>query len=695
MNTRKGRRRATAVALALTVSAAQVILGTGSATIAAVPAAATEPAPQTRWFNSINGEDWTVPAGVRTLHAKVVGSAGGGGGDVVIPGIDLNLTSDGKGGAGRVVEATIPVVPGQVLRFYASLAGSNMGRKTTDIGGGGPGFRGGGSGNTSSGTNPSPSSRAGAGGGGASAVTDASGNPIVVAGGGGGGGGRGCFAGTRGGDGGPGDLDGIAGTGGGGGSGGRAGNTAGNGGTGGNARSSSLAGGSGGGGGGWPSGGGGGRAGSDGCGGGGGGGGGRSFIDTSKATLLSQGYNPGSGGVQLSWSVQFPTSTTVTPSSSSVFFGQTTDVNVTVSNMEDSAQKPIGSLTLTGPDGRIGTPQPLVNGQTTFTGVQLPVGSGELVANYSPDISLFKASNGRGTVQVSPSPSHFAEVTASNPPVGQELTVTGSVLPGATRVTPDMPVPNNTAAADVPGPAGVITVSLAGVEVGTAQLNPDGTFSTQLPWAAGLRLLTLNFGGDGNYLAAAPATLSVEGTKARPIVTAIPQNLTPTNATPVQVALGVSAEAGIAAQPSGTLVLSVDGAPVLAPFTLDARGQATAVLAPLTDGNHQITASYPGDELFQTGESSPVVIAVRTPEDPAPANLTATGGNATATGGTYRNYFGQVPPIASSGVSQLAATGVAGGFLGSSLLAALALVAAGGAVIWSVRHKGPLTRRQG
>ncbi|WP_285726896.1 Ig-like domain-containing protein [Psychromicrobium xiongbiense] len=692
MNIRTGPRRGAVVTAALVLGVAQALLGGVQAAQAqtqpaTAPAVVIDPAaPQTQWFGNPGGDTWTVPAGVHSLSAKVFGSPGGGGGPTVIPGTNIALTSDGAGGAGRVVQATIAVTPGQQLVFYGSYPGGNMGSGKNDTGGGGAGFRSGGSGNTGSGD-----AHAGAGGGGAAAVADTGGNPLIVAAGGGGGGGNGCFLDYYGGTGGPGDINGGGGSGAGSGGGGGAGNTAGNGGQGGNASTGSLAGGGAGGGGGWPSGGGGGGGGA-GCGGGGGGGGGRSMVDAARVVQTGIGYtNVANGGVQLTWSVQYPTVTSVSSALPTVTYGQSTTVNVTVVNSELPSTVPTGSVTLSGPGGSMGSAT-VANGHASFSNVLLPAGNAHLVASFTPDTTLFLASQSQTSVQVDKAPSAFDAVTADNPVTGHPVTITGTVIPGPLAGPPGIPIfpagiaphgasivaPQAPVSPAVPGPSGTVVLSLAGTPVTTMTLNPDGSFSTQIPWALGVRDFTLSYAGDESYLAAAPVTLTITGVKATPVVTAIPQNLTPTSSTPIQVQMGVAPQIGQPLQPTGTLTVLVDGTPVLAPFSVDAHGVAVAIVGPLPDGNHQITASYSGDDFFLAGVSNPAVVAVRTPGAPTPANVSATGGNVTISGG-YGGHFSQAP--------MLAATGVASGFVSFSLILSVAFIAAGGSMVLSLRRR--------
>ncbi|MDQ0028260.1 glycine-rich protein [Arthrobacter bambusae] len=269
----------------------------------------TNPAPTKVDFANINGDTWTVPAGVRSIDVRVWGSAGGGGGPINIPGTDLTVSNDGPGGAGADIRATLSVTPGQSLKIYASIPGGGTGSRHNP-GGGGLGFIRGGSGGTGS-----LGGSAGGGGGGASAVVNAQGSPLVVAGGGGGGAGHGAaFVYCNGGAGGAANQNGQSADGwcAGGAPGADSGVIGPNGapGTdGGGAGNSSSGGGGGGGGGGWLSGS--GALGSSvGGAGGGGGGGGSSYVDSSASNVV-RGYNAGSGWVSVWYTPDYATTTSV------------------------------------------------------------------------------------------------------------------------------------------------------------------------------------------------------------------------------------------------------------------------------------------------------------------------------------------------------------------------------------------------
>ncbi|MEV8147649.1 hypothetical protein AB0O52_05805 [Arthrobacter sp. NPDC080073] len=68
---------------------------------------APDPTPTKLDFANVNGDTWIVPPGVRSIDVRALGSAGGGGGPINIPGTPLVVSNDGPGGAGADIRATL------------------------------------------------------------------------------------------------------------------------------------------------------------------------------------------------------------------------------------------------------------------------------------------------------------------------------------------------------------------------------------------------------------------------------------------------------------------------------------------------------------------------------------------------------------------------------------------------------------
>jgi hypothetical protein len=251
---------------------------------------------------------WTVPADVHSIHIHALGGYGS-------RGVGLNASHGGLGGLGGVVDANVPVTPGEQLQIIVGTAGTSSSP--------GVGMSSGGrSGQSLDGFHLV---RVAGNGGGASYVLRADATPVVVAGGGGGGGeagfGDGGDGGAGGGNRGYAGHDSVAGSGGSGSSGSQ------DGGTGGDAHSDFGGAGGGGGAGYSPDGNGGGAGGGAGPtiplggppGGGGAGGSSYSVDPTAWMGIATENVVP---FVAIDWNLDYTTNATLTSSVDPAYLGQ-------------------------------------------------------------------------------------------------------------------------------------------------------------------------------------------------------------------------------------------------------------------------------------------------------------------------------------------------------------------------------------
>ncbi|WP_025158523.1 Ig-like domain-containing protein [Leifsonia aquatica] len=543
------------------------------------------------------GATWMVPAGVHSIEVEVAGSAGGGGGPVNFPGTDWQLTSDGAGGAGGLVRATIAVQPGQTLVFYSSTMGGPTNSDKSSPGGGGAGYFTGGPGDTGS-----LEAHAGGGGGGASAVvlrSDSGDSPLIVAGGGGGGGGLGAaFVGYEGGTGGASGQTGGNGSGAGHGNGGAISPPGWGGGrAGGNAATSSSAGGGGGGGGGTPAGdgGGGGQAGG---GGGGGGAGGSSWSDGSRVQVDASTFWNGNGHVLLSYTQAQGTELTVVSTDPDAVYGAPADLTVTVANTEGGSV-PVGEVVVTDGTTVLGSAAVAADGTASFPALVTAVGVHDLEFAYDPGTEPFASATTPFVQTVTAAPTRFTGIAATTPAsTGVPATVTGSLVPTTT--------PGTGSAL----PTGDVVVSLRGGTLGTAPIGADGTFTFTPAWSVGTLPLSFAYAGDANYAAADPAVLDLVTPKA-PTQTSLSLDVGDIRVGAQATATVRMAPNGPAAiDPSGSVQLTVDGAPYGAPLPAGAGFETTVTLAGLAAGSHTIRAAYLGDTAFAASRSVEATLTV-------------------------------------------------------------------------------------
>jgi hypothetical protein len=437
-------RRGFRSALAATALAAAL----AGPALAAGPAQATQ---SSTFTYSSSYQSFTVPAGVRSLHVDVIGGSGADG---------TGSYSGGSGGPGAEVSGDIPVFGGEVLTLWVGGAGQS----NSAPGFGDPNhddFEGGWGG---SGTASSIGTGDGGGGGAASHIFEG-GIPEVVAGGGGGGGGSGTFEISS--------IGGETGAGGNGSPGGYQPSASGpqnattdpggdtpdanggaadqsgsdNGGNGADgAGAPDFGGGGGGGGGGYSncpssgtcfSSGEGGEGGGLGFG-GAGGAGGNSYTgyDVTGVTVQRSASSAGQAGqITLSWAT--PTSTTITPPTTTIYAGQPASFHTFVSPTDGG-----GTVSFYTDGSLIPSCQalPFLSGagtdwETSCTQTWLKAGTHEIAAVYSGDATYGRSSELIPITVVSPV-SVSAVVPKAGPVAGgQTVTIDGSGLTGASRVT--------------------------------------------------------------------------------------------------------------------------------------------------------------------------------------------------------------------------------------------------------------------
>ena len=145
--------------------------------------------PGSELYTSGSG-NFTVPVGIFSITYSIVGGGGGGSSGYQIGGVNNNydfsgLNGGAGGGAGRLLDQTLSVTPGDVIAYSVGAAGSN---------GGGPGVQGGTDGGT---TTFGAFTATGGGRGNSYSASGGGGNPGDRTGGTGAAGTPGGFAGTQ------------------------------------------------------------------------------------------------------------------------------------------------------------------------------------------------------------------------------------------------------------------------------------------------------------------------------------------------------------------------------------------------------------------------------------------------------------------------------------------------------------------
>ncbi|MBE7159192.1 MAG: Ig-like domain repeat protein, partial [Rhodospirillales bacterium] len=154
---------------------------------------------------------------------------------------------------------------------------------------------------------------------------------------------------------------------------------------------------------------------------------------------------------------------------------------------------------------------------------------------------------------------------------------------------------------------GLVTFLDAGTVLGTAAINNSGQANLSLrSLSVGMHHITANFSGNTNYAAShSPAlTETVQQTASSTTLTAASLSTLTGKIASFQAA--VSSTTGT---PTGTIVFR-DGATVLATLPVNANGAVVFSTTQLSNGPHEITASYSGDANYTGSVSAAVQVSV-------------------------------------------------------------------------------------
>jgi hypothetical protein len=273
--------------------------------------------------------------------------------------------------------------------------------------------------------------------------------------------------------------------------------------------------------------------------------------------------------------------------------GQAVTFTTTVATVPPGSATPTGMVTFQ--EGASILAQKALGGGATasFSTSSLSAGSHNITAVYASD-SLSAASSGSATQVVQSGSSTTTTVGSSpNPSVfGQAVTFTGTVSSGAGT------------------PTGTVTF-LEGATVLASAVAVDATghasvSSPTLP--AGTHVITANFTGSNGWAnssgsdSGSPQIVNKDAT-----TTAIASSADPAIiGQPVTLTATVSANAPGSGTPAGTVTFR-DKNTVLATVALDGTGHSSFTASTLSQGAHQISASYSGSTNYAVSTSPTLV----------------------------------------------------------------------------------------
>lgn len=325
---------------------------------------------------------------------------------------------------------------------------------------------------------------------------------------------------------------------------------------------------------------------------------------------------------------------TLTSSVNPVNLGANTTLTATVTSPYGT---PTGTVTFMDGSTAIGTGTLNSSGVATLTVSFSTAGNHPLTVSY-PGVGYFQAATSavlNETVQ------SFATT----------ITLTSSVNPSNVNATT---VLTATASATSGTPTGTITFLDGSTVLGTATLN-----------AAGVATLTVSFATPGTHpLTATYPTTGAFQAGTSPVLNQNVQNFSTTatlasSVNPVLISNSTVLTATItssAGAPSGTVTF-YDGAKAIGTATLNASGVATLTTTFTTNGQHIITAQYPGNGTYQPASAGPLTQIV---EDFSLALATGSANSATIILGASTQFNLVVSPIGANSLAAPVALSVTG-----------------------------------
>jgi len=285
--------------------------------------------------------------------------------------------------------------------------------------------------------------------------------------------------------------------------------------------------------------------------------------------------------------------------------GQSVTLTANVSVTTPANGTPTGTVTFKDGTTALGSPVAVMSGTATLSTTAIGQGVRSISATYAGDTN-FTTSNG-STQAVNKGNTTMSTVSAApNPSVwGQSLTLSStiSVTSPATGT-----------------PTGQVTFKDGSTTLGTGTLTGGSATFTTSALAVGAHNITATYQGDDSFYASAASTAGTvtvgKGSTTTSAVTALPTPSVWGQSVTLSSTISVTSPAN--GTPIGPVTFK-DGATTLGTGTI-AAGKATLTTTTLAVGTHHITATYQGDDNFNTSPTS------------APTSVTVNkGGTSTST----------------------------------------------------------------
>jgi hypothetical protein len=289
-------------------------------------------------------------------------------------------------------------------------------------------------------------------------------------------------------------------------------------------------------------------------------------------------------------------STTLTSSANPSVFGQTVTITATVAPVPPASGTAQGTVTFKEGATTLATIALNGSGQAALVSSSFSVGSHTINAKYNGDGNLSPSTAVPLVQTVNRDDTTTTVASSANPSVfGQPVTFTATVT------------------ANPPGsgtPSGTATFFDGGAMFATRVLVAGQATATNASLSVGTHLITVAYGGDGNFNSSTSAPFTQTVLRAATSTTVTSSVNPSTFGQAVTFTATVSVVPPGAGSPTGTVTFK-DGAFVLGSAPLSATFHAAFTTAALQVGSHSITATYGGDGNFLPSTSAPLIQSVR------------------------------------------------------------------------------------
>ncbi len=304
-----------------------------------------------------------------------------------------------------------------------------------------------------------------------------------------------------------------------------------------------------------------------------------------------------------------PTSTAITPATTSSSGGSSLQVSATVIATNPGTSFPTGTVNFSvdGASAGVSALSPGSPSTTTINLAALTPGSHVIIGTYSGDTYYGTSSSTPVTVSVSKS-STTTTLTPSTitPTAGGSMSVTVSISS-----------PNPASAQ----PGGTVTITMDGATVGTGTVTagvPSLAVVTIPVVSAGSHLLQAVYSGDTYYTGSNSSTVSIVAAKgaSTTTVTASPASLTVGKTETLTAAIApLSPSTGVTYTFTGSVSFYDGGTKLLGTVPVSANAAVLTGVSLANNVNHTITAVYSGDINWLGSTSGPLPLAASTLPD--------------------------------------------------------------------------------